>query len=58
MATPDPQTRTFTDVRPATGVVLRVDFTSGRILGPVDDDHVADQRVRDVSADPARRRPE
>ncbi|UUY02259.1 hypothetical protein LRS13_16260 [Svornostia abyssi] len=36
MPQPQPEPRALPDVRAATGVTLRVDFSTGRILGPVD----------------------
>ncbi|MGK2936801.1 MAG: hypothetical protein ACSLFR_03190 [Solirubrobacteraceae bacterium] len=36
MPQPQPEPRALPDARAATGVTLRVDFSTGRILGPVD----------------------
>lgn len=61
-AQPQPEPRALPDVAPATGVTLRVDFATGRILGPVDpeDLHVRRRSTdREPSlADLPRRRPE
>lgn len=36
MPQPEPDATTLPDVKAQTGVTLRVDFATGRILGPVD----------------------
>ncbi len=62
MPQPQPQPRVLPDVKAATGVTLRVDFSTGRILGPVDPEDLRITRASsDRSPDPAdlpRRRPE
>ncbi|MBJ7331815.1 MAG: hypothetical protein JHC95_18110 [Solirubrobacteraceae bacterium] len=64
MATPEPhpETRTFPDLRATPGVTLRVDFSTGKILGPVDPEDLRISRPRcdhaPELADLPRRRPE
>lgn len=62
MPQPQPQPRVLPDVKAATGVTLRVDFSTGRILGPVDPEDLRITRASsDRSPDPTdlpRRRPE
>lgn len=59
---PQPEPRALPDVRAATGVTLRVDFATGRILGPVDPEDLHARRPRGDHApelsDLPRRRPE
>ena len=62
MPQPQPEPRAPADVRAATGVTLRVDFSTGRILGPVDPEDLRLTRPRGAHAaeltDLPRRRPE
>jgi hypothetical protein len=36
MPQPEPHARTLPEIKAQTGVTLRVDFSTGKILGPVD----------------------
>lgn len=62
MPQPQPEPRALPDVRAATGVTLRVDFSTGRILGPVDPADLRLTRARGERepelTDLPRRRPE
>lgn len=49
MPQPQPDARTLPDLKAQTGVTLRVDFATGRILGPVDPQ---DLRLRRAEAAP------